>query len=335
MTLPKISKLIVLSVLVACSSAANSAVDVGPGGASDTAPVLATDVLTDEVVADVVLAPDSAGGVDAAGGSDTATAGDDAADVAATDLADTDPADTGVAVTDAGPDATTPTSLALFFVGNSYTFVNDLPGRVKAVLTAQTAAVTTRVDSQTVPGAMLGVFADDTALPDRVANGAFDYVVLQAQSVEPVAYPEWFFEAAQSLGAMITKAGPKILYYATWARAPGDAVYDEAWSGGTAEAMTAGLEDAYVTAASLTGGTVVPVGRAFAMARVSAPDLGLYASDGSHPSPAGTYLAACTFAVVLLGAAPDAVGAPDGLSATDAARLRDVAVQAVAAFLAE
>jgi hypothetical protein len=38
---------------------------------------------------------------------------------------------------------------------------------------------------------------------------------------------------------------------------------------------------------------------------------------------------------VLLGAAPDAVGAPDGLSATDAARLRDVAVQAVAAFLAE
>ena len=52
----------------------------------------------------------------------------------------------------------------------------------------------------------------------------------------------------------------------------------------------------------------------------------LYDADGSHPSRAGSYLAACTFLGALVGKSP--VGAPvypDGVTADDAARLQAAA----------
>src|SRR5207253_4614148 len=49
------------------------------------------------------------------------------------------------------------------------------------------------------------------------------------------------------------------------------------------------------------GAAVVPVGRAWQIAMRQAPGLELYVADGSHPSVAGSYLAACVFCVRLFG----------------------------------
>jgi len=56
------------------------------------------------------------------------------------------------------------------------------------------------------------------------------------------------------------------------------------------------------------------VGPAWMLVREKRPELELYISDGSHPSAAGSYLAACTFYATLFRASP--VGLPARVSGT-------------------
>ena len=67
-----------------------------------------------------------------------------------------------------------------------------------------------------------------------------------------------------------------------------------------------------------------PVGIARQNVMMLRPDINLYAGDGSHPSPEGTYLAACTFFTVLTGQDAAALGpaADLGISPATAAYLR-------------
>ena len=65
---------------------------------------------------------------------------------------------------------------------------------------------------------------------------------------------------------------------------------------------------------------VVPVGPAWHAVMARHIDVPLYTDDGSHPTAAGSYLAACVFLVRLFGEAPR------GFSVSDPLRLdRDVA----------
>jgi len=57
-----------------------------------------------------------------------------------------------------------------------------------------------------------------------------------------------------------------------------------------------------------TGATVIPVGRVWEKVRSIRPDIQLFDKDGSHPSPAGTYLTACVVYTVLSGKSP--IGLP-------------------------
>ena len=59
------------------------------------------------------------------------------------------------------------------------------------------------------------------------------------------------------------------------------------------------LDDAFSRVASETDARFVPVGAAWQLARARHPEIELYAEDGGHASPAGTYLAACVFCAVL------------------------------------
>ncbi len=91
--------------------------------------------------------------------------------------------------------------------------------------------------------------------------------------------------------------------------------------------MQAGLRAAYQTAAGATGGVMAPVGDAWETSLANHPTVLLHSGDGSHPTIAGSYLAACMFYLVLTGQqtilAP--APAPAGLSESEAATLRAVA----------
>jgi hypothetical protein len=91
--------------------------------------------------------------------------------------------------------------------------------------------------------------------------------------------------------------------------------------------MQTRLTDAYArVAANYPRGVLVKVGEGFRRSLAERPGLVLHQADRSHPTVAGTYLAACVFYVALTGKpvpAPSAI--PQGLAPADAAHLRSVA----------
>jgi hypothetical protein len=205
---------------------------------------------------------------------------------------------------DAGevPDSDVP--LRVLFVGNSYTYVNDLPAVVRALGDA-TPGAAVEVESVVEGGARLSDHWTTTGARERIAAGGFGAVVLQGQSVEPLTSTEDFQLHAQRLADAVHDAGARPVWYATWARRGGDPFYDRLESGGYPSAMRDRLETQYETAAARHGDVVARVGKAWDRPIPGLPpDVVLHAEDGSHPTAEGTLLAACVLLRAITGTLP-------------------------------
>ena len=212
------------------------------------------------------------------------------------------------------PTATAGDPLRVLFLGNSYTSVNDLPGTFRSLATSTGHAVV--VDSYAPGGYTLAAppndHADDPATLAKIAAGPWHVVVLQEQSQLPTIPP--FLEAttipgATSLDAAVHAAHPcaRTVLYLTWGRKDGG----QQCAGNLCSppfadfaAMQTSLTAAYTKVAAAIGAEIAPVGPAWLQAMADAPAVGLFAGDGSHPSKAGTYLAASVFHAALLGDSP-------------------------------
>jgi hypothetical protein len=256
-----------------------------------------------------------------AGGCDAAAPSVDAAtDARGADLAASDGAPDRAA-----PDAE-PASVRVLFIGNSYTFVNDLPGMVNKLSKAAGAGPTIVASALTGGGATLEDHWETTGAVSEIKKATWDVVVLQGQSVEPLYDPTSFGKHAQLLAGAVKQAGASLVLFETWARQAGHADYGYAWSGGDPKAMQAKLAAAYGSVAKALGGEVAPVGDAWEASLASHPKLPLFQADGSHPSWHGTYLAACVFYAVLAGRTPVGNGhRPPAVSQAEATALQQVA----------
>lgn len=184
--------------------------------------------------------------------------------------------------------------LRILFVGNSYTFVNDLPGTFTRLAAAGKPAVRVETQSIAIGGARLRDHINNAQVFRTLTASHWDYVVLQEQShlgVDDLNAVEPFQSAARELDTAIRKSGAKTAFFLTWSRKSAPQEQEQ-------------LDDAYNSIARRLGATVIPVGPAWMQVRKERPALELYQGDGSHPSLAGTYLAACTFYAVLLGRTP-------------------------------
>jgi len=84
----------------------------------------------------------------------------------------------------------------------------------------------------------------------------------------------------------------------------------------------------YMMMAQDNNAEVSPVGAVWHYLRLNAPGIELYSADESHPSPAGSYAAACTFYTSMFRKSPVNITYDYTLSASDAAIIRN-AVKAV------
>jgi hypothetical protein len=204
-------------------------------------------------------------------------------------------------LTAGGPMLAAPPTRVLF-IGNSYTYFNNLPALVKTLAEAAGAGPV-EVRMVAPGGWRLVDHWEKGEAREALRSGKWDFVVLQDQSQlgdgrtvdgKPhVGSPETvFLPAAAKWAAEITGAGAKPVFYLTWARkaSPEDQVV---------------LTRAYSTAAREGHGTLAPVGIAWAMVREMDPSIELYVDDGSHPSQAGSYLAACTLVAAILDRNPE------------------------------
>jgi len=112
----------------------------------------------------------------------------------------------------------------------------------------------------------------------------------------------------------------------TWGREVGDPQWD---SINTFYKMNDRLRLAYLRFTDSTEASVSPVGVAWRYIRDNHPTIQLYSGDGSHPSVAGTYLAACTFYASLFRKSPVGATYLSTLDASTAGILQNAAALSV------
>jgi len=218
----------------------------------------------------------------------------------------------------------------VLFIGNSYTYVNDLPGMVSSIATSFGDQVIH--DSQTPGGTTFEGHTQNAATWTKINSQIWDYVVLQAQSQEP-SFPDtqvnsgtipFAIQLADSVYA--NNFCTEVLMYMTWGRKNGDPQWAPI---STFEGMNGRLHAAYLRMADSVQGSVSPVGSAWKYVRDNYPSIELYNPDESHSSVAGTYLAACTFYASIFRKSPVGSTFISSLSPSDAANLQNAAALTV------
>jgi hypothetical protein len=186
------------------------------------------------------------------------------------------------------------------FLGNSYTNYNNLPQLTANV--ALSAGDTLEVGSNMPGGYTFQDHLGNTTSMSLIAEGTWDFVVLQQQSQMP-AFPlaqveVETFPFATQLNDAILSANPcaETIFYMTWGRENGDQQNCANWPPVcTYEGMDDLLRERYMMMAEMNQGIVSPVSAVWRYLRENHPTLELFASDGSHPSPEGSYAAALAF----------------------------------------
>lgn len=221
---------------------------------------------------------------------------------------------------------TAQTTRHVLFLGNSYTGANNLPQLVQNA--ALSAGDTLTFDSHTPGGQTLQGHATNTTSQNKITAGGWDYVVLQGQSQEPVVQTSVFNQGGLALEALIDEHNPcaVTMLYMTWGRKNGDATtcnfFPEMC---TYESMDDALKEHYLDLAEMLDSEVSPVSVVWRNLRENHPEIELYTGDGSHPSPAGSYAAACCFYAAIFKKDPTAITYNFNLDPADAAIIRNAA----------
>jgi len=224
------------------------------------------------------------------------------------------------------PGPGTGSCLHILFIGNSYTYVNDLPSMFTQLAKAGGHRVETGVAA---PGGWtLFAHARSAETLNQLKSSKWDIVVLQEQSQVPAsqqARSQGMYPAVRSLVSQIEADGARPIFFLTWAQRDG---WPENGLPGY-EAMQARVSEGYLQIAQELGASVAPVGNSWLMAIKEHPDLELWQGDGSHPTEQGTYLAACVFYATIFRQSPEGLSYNGHLPKKTASMLQTTAASVV------
>jgi hypothetical protein len=201
--------------------------------------------------------------------------------------------------------------LKILFIGNSFTARNNLPNLIAQLAEARGLHLQHFLIS--AGGASLRMHWNKGDAKKAILATRYDYVVLQEQSTLPLKNPVRMHENIRLFDEAIQGSGAKTALYLTWARknAPG-----------TQSAIT----EAYSAIGEELGATIVPAGIAWEsfLRKHKKPEL--HDQDQSHPTLAGSYLAACAFFAVLFRQSPVGVESDlNGITHSDIELLQNTA----------
>jgi hypothetical protein len=177
----------------------------------------------------------------------------------------------------------------VLYIGNSFTARNNLPDLISQMAAARGKTIKHRLIS--AGGASLRAHWNAGEALKAIQSGHYDYVVLQEQSTLPIKNAKRMHENVRLFDEAIKAAGAKTVLYMTWARQHAPE---------TQRAIT----DAYSSIGRELGAIVVPVGIVWQRFLRMLDRPVLHDKDRSHPTVAGSALAACVFFAVLLGESP-------------------------------
>ena len=179
--------------------------------------------------------------------------------------------------------------MKVLFVGNSYTYCNNLPTLLQDLATTAGKALEARM--VTSGGKSLEWHWYNPETLDAIGKGPWDFVVLQDHSLHAIEEPDKLRSAATKLAGRIRAGNATPVLYVTWARQHIPEMQDT-------------ITATYLQVAREIGARVAPVGPAWRKALAAAPGLVLHTEDRSHPNLLGSYLAACVFYATLFGETP-------------------------------
>lgn len=204
-------------------------------------------------------------------------------------------------------------SLNVLFIGNSFTARNDLPGLIAQLASARGKSLEHQLIS--AGGASLRMHWNAGEALKAIKQDHYDYVVLQEQSTLPIKNAKRMHENVRLFDEAIKAAGAQTVLYMTWARQHAPESQET-------------ITDAYTSIGEELNAIVVPVGAVWQrFLRTHAKPI-LHDKDQSHPTLAGSYLAACVFFAVLLKESPVGISVEvPGLDAKDLLLLQKAAWQ--------
>jgi hypothetical protein len=170
-----------------------------------------------------------------------------------------------------------PEKLKVLFVGNSLTYVNNLPEIVNGLARSAKKKFTYKMVAY--PNFSLEDHWNKGEVQKILAKEKWNYVVMQQGPSSQMDGRIVLLDYAKKFAEPIAKAGAKSAFYMVWSSA--DRLKD-----------FAGVYQNYKDAAQENNGLFLPAGEAWIAAWKKDPKIDLYGADRFHPSPVGSYLAA-------------------------------------------
>lgn len=180
----------------------------------------------------------------------------------------------------------------ILFIGNSHTYVNDVPGLIVALAKAAGTAEV-RVTRVLKGGYTLEQHWSEGSAKREIESTWFDFVVLQEQSQEPCTHPATYSEAMKRFGALAREQQAIPVGYLMWERADDPATCPQARLTETCERAIKEIQNGDGLA------DIAPIGPAWQTSLARKPGMQLISSDGNHSAPTGAYLAACVLHAVI------------------------------------
>jgi hypothetical protein len=214
----------------------------------------------------------------------------------------------------------------VLFIGNSYTFVNDLPNMFAKL--AKSGGHKVEVGMSAQGGWLLADHIQSRETLNLLNSKKWNIVVLQEQSQIPAvqqARSREMVPAARELVRKIRETGAIPIFFITWAHRQGmpeNGMNDY-------ESMQAQINYGYTSIAQELKAAVAPVGPAWLTAIKEYPELELWQADGSHPTEQGTYLGACVFYAVIFHESPEGLAYRANLSKENVKAIQAVASKTV------
>jgi hypothetical protein len=232
----------------------------------------------------------------------------------------------------AGPLYAQDDTLRVLFVGNSHTYVNDLPTIFLNL--AQSGGHPVIKDMSAPGGYTLQQHSTNATTLAKIGQGTWDYVVLQEQSEYPVI--EYYrdssmYPSARILDSLIRSYGQQTAFYMTWGWRDGGTHTINGHSSPPFRdyfQMQDSVTSAYMRIAGELNALLIPAGNAWKIAKTIDSSLVLWLVDGYHPQLIGSYMTACVFYERFFNESPVGLSYTAGIVPETAAFLQTCANQA-------
>ena len=224
----------------------------------------------------------------------------------------------------------------ILFIGNSYTFMNDLPGTFSKL--AESGGEIVKTDISAIANNTLVKHSKNKSTINKIKNGKWDHVVLQEHSLGTVIdtfRTNYTYPAVEYLDSLIKSRKAKTLLYMTWGRKKGGIHIMDSMSTKKYKdyfEMQDDLEREYRELGKTFGAGIVPAGLAWESVIRRFYFADLWQEDESHPNLEGTYLNACVFYATVFGTSPVGLTYTAGINKSYAKFLQETAYETYKRF---